>query len=54
MTRSISSVDMHPHPAPNRPQVNSVLHLYGQWLFDAALAGAKLDQGALNRDRGGE
>ncbi|XP_076463976.1 ral GTPase-activating protein subunit beta-like isoform X2 [Babylonia areolata] len=28
--------------APTRPQCNSILHLFGAWLFDAALAGVKL------------
>ncbi|XP_077493557.1 ral GTPase-activating protein subunit beta isoform X4 [Amblyomma americanum] len=30
-------------PAPMRPRCNSVLHLYGAWLFEAALAGSELD-----------
>nr|CAB3265419.1 ral GTPase-activating protein subunit beta [Phallusia mammillata] len=41
---SISSLDMRPRPAPQRPQCNSVLHLFGEWLFDAALAGCKFEQ----------
>ncbi|XP_025089592.1 ral GTPase-activating protein subunit beta-like isoform X4 [Pomacea canaliculata] len=28
--------------APTRPKCNSILHLFGSWLFDAALAGVKL------------
>ncbi|XP_046372123.1 ral GTPase-activating protein subunit beta-like isoform X1 [Haliotis rufescens] len=28
--------------APTRPSCNSVLHLFGAWLFDASLAGVKL------------
>ena len=28
--------------APTRPRCNSILHLFGAWLFDAALAGVKL------------
>lgn len=28
--------------APTRPKCNSILHLFGAWLFDAALAGVKL------------
>ncbi|XP_039256619.2 ral GTPase-activating protein subunit beta-like isoform X2 [Styela clava] len=48
-----SSVDMHPRPAKDRPHVNSVLNLYGQWLFDAALAGVKLESLQNTRERGG-
>nr|KAG5690370.1 hypothetical protein BaRGS_001292 [Batillaria attramentaria] len=29
-------------PSPTRPKCNSILHLFGAWLFDAALAGVKL------------
>ena len=28
--------------APGRPHVNSVLHLFGQWLVEAALAGVRV------------
>ncbi|KAJ7999572.1 hypothetical protein DPEC_G00195810 [Dallia pectoralis] len=38
-----------PLPAPTRPQVNSVLNLFGQWLFDAALVHCKLHTG-LSRE----
>ncbi|XP_018581458.1 ral GTPase-activating protein subunit beta isoform X5 [Scleropages formosus] len=34
-----------PLPAPSRPKVNSVLNLFGQWLFDAALVHCKLHNG---------
>ncbi|XP_076849474.1 ral GTPase-activating protein subunit beta isoform X2 [Brachyhypopomus gauderio] len=36
-------------PAPTRPKVNSVLNLFGQWLFDAALVHCKLHSG-LSRE----
>ncbi|XP_068601913.1 ral GTPase-activating protein subunit beta-like [Brachionichthys hirsutus] len=36
-------------PAPARPKVNSILDLFGQWLFDAALVHCKLHSG-LSRD----
>ena len=36
-------VDMHPRPTSNRPQCNSVLHLFGKWLFDASLASCKFE-----------
>ncbi|XP_036388548.1 ral GTPase-activating protein subunit beta-like [Megalops cyprinoides] len=38
-----------PLPAPSRPKVNSILHLFGHWLFDAALVHCKLHNG-INRD----
>ncbi|XP_039623311.1 ral GTPase-activating protein subunit beta isoform X3 [Polypterus senegalus] len=38
-----------PLPAPTRPKVNSILNLFGQWLFDAALVHCKLHNG-MNRD----
>jgi len=28
--------------APTRPKCNSILHLFGTWLFDAALANVKI------------
>ena len=28
--------------APARPTVNSILHLFGGWLFEAALSGVKV------------
>lgn len=34
---------LRPTPAPMRPRCNSVLHLYGAWLFEAALVGSELD-----------
>ncbi|CAK8674449.1 unnamed protein product [Clavelina lepadiformis] len=39
-----SLIDMRPHPASSRPQCNSILHLFGEWLFDAALAGCKFEK----------
>ncbi|XP_077531546.1 ral GTPase-activating protein subunit beta isoform X2 [Haemaphysalis longicornis] len=33
-------------PAPMRPRCNSVLHLFGAWLFEAALVGSELDNHA--------
>uniref|UniRef100_A0A674DCI8 Ral GTPase-activating protein subunit beta-like n=1 Tax=Salmo trutta TaxID=8032 RepID=A0A674DCI8_SALTR len=44
-----SSWEMQPLPAPARPKVNSILNLFGQWLFDAALVHCKLHSG-LSRD----
>uniref|UniRef100_H3C645 Ral GTPase-activating protein subunit beta n=1 Tax=Tetraodon nigroviridis TaxID=99883 RepID=H3C645_TETNG len=44
-----SSWESRPLPAPARPRVNSILHLFGQWLFDAALVHCKLHSG-LSRD----
>ncbi|XP_030068303.1 ral GTPase-activating protein subunit beta isoform X3 [Microcaecilia unicolor] len=38
-----------PLPAPTRPKVNSILNLFGSWLFDAALVHCKLHNG-VNRD----
>ncbi|KAG7478385.1 hypothetical protein MATL_G00079760 [Megalops atlanticus] len=38
-----------PLPAPTRPKVNSILNLFGQWLFDASLVHCKLHNG-MNRD----
>ncbi|XP_061428137.1 ral GTPase-activating protein subunit beta isoform X2 [Lethenteron reissneri] len=43
------SCEPRPPPAPTRPRVNSVLNLFGQWLFDAALVSCRLD-GAVSRD----
>ncbi|XP_062315849.1 ral GTPase-activating protein subunit beta isoform X3 [Osmerus eperlanus] len=44
-----TSYEPRPLPAPARPKVNSVLNLFGQWLFDAALVHCKLHTG-LSRD----
>uniref|UniRef100_A0A4W5RSD3 Ral GTPase-activating protein subunit beta n=1 Tax=Hucho hucho TaxID=62062 RepID=A0A4W5RSD3_9TELE len=44
-----TSSEPRPLPAPTRPKVNSVLNLFGQWLFDAALVHCKLHTG-LSRD----
>uniref|UniRef100_A0A8C1MGG7 Ral GTPase-activating protein subunit beta n=1 Tax=Cyprinus carpio TaxID=7962 RepID=A0A8C1MGG7_CYPCA len=44
-----TSSEPRPLPAPTRPKVNSVLNLFGQWLFDAALVHCKLHSG-LSRD----
>uniref|UniRef100_A0AAY5KQ07 Ral GTPase-activating protein subunit beta n=1 Tax=Esox lucius TaxID=8010 RepID=A0AAY5KQ07_ESOLU len=44
-----SSWETRPLPAPNRPKVNSILNLFGQWLFDAALVHCKLHS-SLSRD----
>lgn len=44
-----TSSEPRPLPAPTRPMVNSVLNLFGQWLFDAALVHCKLHSG-LSRD----
>ncbi|XP_026068730.1 ral GTPase-activating protein subunit beta isoform X1 [Carassius auratus] len=44
-----ASSEPRPLPAPTRPKVNSVLNLFGQWLFDAALVHCKLHSG-LSRD----
>uniref|UniRef100_H2ZQ54 Rap-GAP domain-containing protein n=1 Tax=Ciona savignyi TaxID=51511 RepID=H2ZQ54_CIOSA len=49
-TQPSTTPDMHPHPTPLRPQVNSVLHLFGEWLFDAALASCKFEK-VENRGR---
>ncbi|KAL2103252.1 hypothetical protein ACEWY4_000120 [Coilia grayii] len=40
-----SSWEPRPLPAPSRPKVNSILDLFGQWLFDAALVHCKLQRG---------
>ena len=34
---------MHPLPTLLRPQCNSIMHLFGKWLLDAALASCKFD-----------
>ncbi|CAL9702539.1 unnamed protein product [Knipowitschia caucasica] len=44
-----TSWETRPLPAPARPKVNSILNLFGQWLFDAALVHCKLHSG-LSRD----
>lgn len=44
-----TSSEPRPLPAPTRPRVNSVLNLFGQWLFDAALVHCKLHSG-LSRE----
>lgn len=44
-----SNWESRPLPAPARPKVNSILNLFGQWLFDAALVHCKLHSG-LSRD----
>ncbi|XP_024148040.1 ral GTPase-activating protein subunit beta isoform X2 [Oryzias melastigma] len=44
-----SGWESRPLPAPARPKVNSILNLFGQWLFDAALVHCKLHSG-LSRD----
>ncbi|XP_063730875.1 ral GTPase-activating protein subunit beta isoform X1 [Eleginops maclovinus] len=44
-----TSWESRPLPAPARPKVNSILNLFGQWLFDAALVHCKLHSG-LGRD----
>uniref|UniRef100_A0A8C7Q7M2 Ral GTPase-activating protein subunit beta n=1 Tax=Oncorhynchus mykiss TaxID=8022 RepID=A0A8C7Q7M2_ONCMY len=46
---NLTSTEPRPLPAPTRPKVNSVLNLFGQWLFDAALVHCKLHTG-LSRD----
>ncbi|XP_045079592.1 ral GTPase-activating protein subunit beta-like isoform X8 [Coregonus clupeaformis] len=46
---NLTSSEPRPLPAPTRPKVNSVLNLFGQWLFDAALVHCKLHTG-LSRD----
>ncbi|KAJ8369641.1 hypothetical protein SKAU_G00096690 [Synaphobranchus kaupii] len=42
---SQSSLEPRPLPAPSRPKVNSILNLFGQWLFDAALVHCKMYNG---------
>ncbi|XP_041060501.1 ral GTPase-activating protein subunit beta isoform X6 [Carcharodon carcharias] len=44
-----TSSEPRPLPAPTRPKVNSVLNLFGQWLFDAGLVHCRLHNG-MNRD----
>jgi len=34
--------------APGRPHVNSILHLFGQWLVEAALVGVRV-QGKVEK-----
>ncbi|KAJ8257305.1 hypothetical protein GJAV_G00184170 [Gymnothorax javanicus] len=46
---SQASIEPRPLPAPSRPKVNSILNLFGQWLFDAALVHCKLYNG-INKD----
>lgn len=31
--------DIRPPLAPGRPKCNSILHLFGEWLFEAAFIG---------------
>ncbi|XP_030213857.1 ral GTPase-activating protein subunit beta isoform X4 [Gadus morhua] len=44
-----TSWESRPLPASARPKVNSILNLFGQWLFDAALVHCKLHSG-MSRD----
>ncbi|XP_028854033.1 ral GTPase-activating protein subunit beta isoform X2 [Denticeps clupeoides] len=44
-----TSSEPRPLPAPMRPKVNSVLNLFGQWLFDAALVHCRLHS-CLSKD----
>ncbi|KAM8946350.1 ral GTPase-activating protein subunit beta isoform 2-T2 [Pelodytes ibericus] len=44
-----TSSEPRPLPAPTRPKVNSILNLFGSWLFDAALVHCRLQNG-VNRD----
>ncbi|XP_039175073.1 ral GTPase-activating protein subunit beta isoform X1 [Crotalus tigris] len=44
-----TSCEPRPLPAPHRPKVNSILNLFGSWLFDAAFVHCKLHNG-INRD----
>ncbi|CAJ0963288.1 unnamed protein product [Ranitomeya imitator] len=44
-----TNAEPRPLPAPTRPKVNSILNLFGSWLFDAALVHCKLQNG-VNRD----
>ncbi|XP_059508671.1 ral GTPase-activating protein subunit beta isoform X2 [Stegostoma tigrinum] len=44
-----TSSEPRPLPAPTRPKVNSVLNLFGQWVFDAGLVHCRLHNG-MNRD----
>ncbi|XP_032074707.1 ral GTPase-activating protein subunit beta isoform X3 [Thamnophis elegans] len=44
-----TSSEPRPLPAPHRPKVNSILNLFGSWLFDAAFVHCKLHNG-INRD----
>ncbi|XP_061379446.1 ral GTPase-activating protein subunit beta isoform X2 [Danaus plexippus] len=41
ITSQVSECEKPP-PSPLRPQVNSILHLFGDWLLDAALVGSNL------------
>lgn len=34
--------------APTRPKSNSILHLFGEWLFEAAFIGCDLPQSNSN------
>ncbi|CAN7993650.1 unnamed protein product [Ixodes hexagonus] len=38
-----SPLQIRSSPATMRPRCNSILHLYGSWLFEAALVGSELD-----------
>ncbi|WAR19879.1 RLGPB-like protein, partial [Mya arenaria] len=42
------SLDSRLPLAPNRPKCNSILHLFGPWLFDASLANVKILPGHKN------
>ncbi|KAL4646238.1 ral GTPase-activating protein subunit beta-like isoform X10 [Arapaima gigas] len=44
-----TNTEPRPLPAPSRPKVNSILNLFGQWLFDASLVHCKLHEG-FNRE----
>ncbi|XP_078491272.1 ral GTPase-activating protein subunit beta [Ciona intestinalis] len=50
-TTPSNKVDMHPHPSPLRPHVNTLLHLLGGWLFDAALASCQFEQASAYEGR---
>ena len=43
-----------PAPSPKRPKCNSILHLYGKWLFEAAFIGTEYAQdGTANPGQSG-
>ena len=46
-----SAPPLRPPLSPSRPKCNSVLHLFGTWLFEAALVGSDMTSFTSSSDR---
>ncbi|KAG8201782.1 hypothetical protein JTE90_027266 [Oedothorax gibbosus] len=47
-----SAPPLRPPLSPSRPKCNSVLHLFGAWLFEAALVGSDMSSFTSNSEQG--